>query len=144
MARAEKTEIFDVPLDKFYKAIVDYRSYPNFVEGMRSVEILNESPDGATVKFNLSLIKDISYTIKLTHKPNLEVSWSLVSGDLMKVNNGKWTLKDLGQARTEVTYSLEVELKGFLPGLGMIEKTLVTTNLPMNMKAFAKRAASLS
>jgi coenzyme Q-binding protein COQ10 len=144
MARAEKTEIFDVPLDKFYKAIVDYRSYPNFVEGMRSVEILNESPDGATVKFNLSLIKDISYTIKLTHKPNLEVSWSLVSGDLMKVNNGKWTLKDLGQVRTEVTYSLEVELKGFLPGLGMIEKTLVTTNLPMNMKAFAKRAASLS
>jgi coenzyme Q-binding protein COQ10 len=143
MAQAEKTEIFDVPLDKFYKAIVDYRSYPNFVEGMRSVEILNESSDGATVKFNLSLIKDISYTIKLNHKPNLEVSWSLMSGDMMKVNNGKWTLKDLGQARTEVTYSLEVELKGFLPGLGMIEKTLVSTNLPMNMKAFAKRAASL-
>jgi coenzyme Q-binding protein COQ10 len=143
MARAEKTEIFDVPHDKFYQAIIDYRAYPKFVEGMRSVDILNESSEGATVKFNLSLIKDISYTIKLSHKPNLEVSWSLVSGDLMKVNNGKWTLKDLGQARTEVTYSLEVELKGFLPGLGMIEKTLVTTNLPMNMKAFAKRAASL-
>jgi hypothetical protein len=52
-------------------------------------------------------------------------------------------LKDLGKARTEVTYSLEVELKGFLPGLGLIEKTLVNTNLPLTMKAFAKRAASL-
>jgi ribosome-associated toxin RatA of RatAB toxin-antitoxin module len=61
----------------------------------------------------------------------------------MKVNNGRWTLKDLGQARTEVTYSLEVELKGFFPGLGMIEKTLVNTNLPTAMKAFAKRAASI-
>lgn len=143
MARAERTETFDVPADKMYKAITDYKSYPSFVDGMKSVEVQTESADGATVKFNLSLIKDISYMIKLAHKPNHEVSWSLVTGDMMKVNNGKWTLKDLGNNKTEVTYSLEVELKGFLPGLGMIEKTLVTTNLPLNMKAFAKRAASL-
>lgn len=143
MARAERTEVYDVPADKMYKAITDYKNYPSFVDGMRSVEVQTESADGATVKFNLSLIKDISYMIKLAHKPNQEVSWSLVTGDMMKVNNGKWTLKDLGNNKTEVTYSLEVELKGFLPGLGMIEKTLVTTNLPLNMKAFAKRAASL-
>lgn len=143
MARAERTEVFDVPADKFYKAIIDYRAYPDFVDGMKSVDVSNEAAEGATVKYNLSLIKEISYTLKMNHKPNQEVSWSLVSGDMMKVNNGKWTLKDLGNNKTEVTYSLEVELKGFLPGLGMIEKTLVNTNLPLNMKAFAKRAASL-
>lgn len=143
MARAERTEVFDVPCDKFYQAIVDYKSYPKFVDGVESTEVSSESKDGATVTMNLNLIKKISYTIKLTHKPHTEVSWSLVSGDMMKVNNGRWTLKDLGGARTEVTYSLEVELKGFLPGLGMIEKTLVNTNLPLTMKAFAKRAASL-
>jgi ribosome-associated toxin RatA of RatAB toxin-antitoxin module len=143
MAKAVKTEIFDVPADKFYKAIIDYKSYPQFVDGVESVEIKNESADGATVTMNLNLIKKISYTIKLNHTPNKEVNWSLVSGDMMKINNGKWTLKDLGQARTEVTYSLEVEFKGFLPGLGLIEKTLVNTNLPLTMKAFAKKAASL-
>ncbi len=143
MARAERTEVFDVPVEKFYQAIVDYQSYPKFVDGMRTVDIQKESPEAVTVKFNLSLIKDISYTLELHHKKNQEVSWSLVSGDMMKVNNGKWTLKDLGNGRTEVTYNLEVELKGFLPGLGMIEKTLVNTNLPLNMKAFAKRAAGL-
>jgi ribosome-associated toxin RatA of RatAB toxin-antitoxin module len=143
MAKAVKTEIFDVPADKFYKAIIDYKSYPQFVDGVESVEIKNESADGATVTMNLNLIKKISYTIKLNHTPNKEVNWSLVSGDMMKINNGKWTLKDLGQARTEVTYSLEVEFKGFLPGLGLIEKTLVNTNLPLAMKAFAKKAASL-
>jgi coenzyme Q-binding protein COQ10 len=142
MAKAERTEVFDVPVDKFYKAIVDYKSYPEFVDGMKSVDVQNQSPDAATVKFNLNLIKEISYILKLNSKENQEVNWSLVSGDMMKINNGKWTLKDLG-GKTEVTYSLEVELKGFLPGLGMIEKTLVTTNLPLNMKAFAKRAASL-
>ena len=143
MAQASRTEVFDVPVDKFYKAIIDYKSYTQFVDGVRSVDVQNESADGATVKFNLSLIKEIAYTIKLTHKPNQEVSWTLVNGDLMKSNNGRWNLKDLGNNKTEVTYSLEVELKGFLPGLGMIEKTLVNTNLPLTMKAFGKRAAGL-
>jgi coenzyme Q-binding protein COQ10 len=143
MARAERTEVYDVPADKFFKAVIDYKAYPSFVDGMKSVDVQNESSDGATVKFNLSLIKDITYTLKLAHRPSQEVSWSLVSGDMMKANNGKWIIKDLGDSRTEVTYSLEVELKGFLPGLGMIEKTLVTTNLPLTMKAFAKRAASI-
>ena len=123
MAQASRTEVFDVPADKFYKAVVDYKSYPNFVDGVRAVEVQNESAEGATVKLSLSIIKEISYTIKLNHKPNQEVSWSFVSGDLMKVNNGRWTIKDLGNNKSEVTYSLEVELKGFMPGLGMIEKT---------------------
>lgn len=143
MAKAERTEIFDVPAEKFYQAITDYKSYPKFVDGMKSIEVVSESGDTATVKFNLNLIKEITYTLKLTGKKNEAVSWSLVSGDMMKVNNGGWKLKDLGNGKTEVTYSLEVELKGFFPGLGMVEKTMVSTNLPLNMKAFAKRAASL-
>jgi len=143
MARAERTEVFDVPVTKMYQAIIDYKSYPEFVDGVESVDIADQSKDGATVTMNLNLIKKISYKIKLSHQENKEVSWSLVSGDMMKVNNGRWTLKDLGNGKTEVTYSLEVELKGFLPGLGMIEKTLVSTNLPTAMKSFAKRAASL-
>lgn len=137
MAKAERTEVFDVPVDKFYQAIIDYNSYPDFVDGMKAVKI-----DGDKVTYTLNLIKEVTYTLKMSQKENQEVSWSLVSGDMMKVNNGKWTLKDIGNGKTEVTYSLEVELKGFLPGLGMIEKTLVSTNLPLNMKAFAKRALS--
>ncbi len=143
MAKAERTEVFDVPVEKFYQAIVDYKSYPQFVDGMNSIEILQQAGEDATVKFNLKLIKEVTYTLKLAGKKNESVSWSLVSGDMMKVNNGGWKLKDLGGGKTEVTYHLEVELKGFLPGLGMVEKTMVSTNLPMNMKAFAKRAAAL-
>ena len=143
MAKAERTEVFDVDFKKLYQAITDYKSYPNFVDGMKSVEVLSQSTDGASVKFNLNLIKEVTYTLELKHKENAEVSWTLKSGDLMKVNNGGWKLKDLGHNKTEVTYHLEVELKGFFLGLGMVEKTMVATNLPMNMKAFAKRAGSL-
>jgi coenzyme Q-binding protein COQ10 len=142
MAKAERTEVYDVPVEKFYQAIINYKAYPDFVDGMKAIEVINQSNEGGTVKFTVNIMKEISYTLKLSHNPNKEVSWTFVSGDMMKVNNGKWTLKDLG-GKTEVTYSLEVELKGFIPGLGMIEKTLVSTNLPMTMKSFAKRAASL-
>ncbi len=143
MAQASRTETYDVPAEKFYKAIIDYKNYPKFVDGVKTADVSNESEAGATVKLGISVIKEISYTIKLAHELNKKVSWSFVSGDMMKVNNGRWELKSLAPNKTEVTYSLEVELKGFLPGLGMIEKTLVNTNLPMTMKAFAKRAEQM-
>lgn len=143
MAKAERTEIFDVPAEKFYQAIIHYKAYPEFVDGMKSIEVENEGTDSPTVTYGLSLIKSITYKLKMNHKKNQEVSWTLVNGDMMKVNNGRWTIKELAPNKIEVTYSLEIELKGFLPGLGTIEKTLVSTNLPLTMKAFAKRAGSL-
>ena len=143
MAKASRTETYDVPATKFYQAVVDSKNYSQFVPGVDSIEVLNEAPEGATVKFNINVIKKISYTLKLTHKPNEEVNWSLVTGDYMKTNNGRWQLKDLGNGKTQVTYSLEIEVKGFIPGLSLIEKGLVETNLPMTMNSFAKRAENL-
>jgi coenzyme Q-binding protein COQ10 len=143
MAKATKTEIFDAPVSKVYKAIVDYADYPKFVDGMETVDVISSNPNGGKVKFTLNLIKKISYTIDLVHTENKSVTWTLDNGDMMKINNGSWNLKDLGDGRTEVTYSIEVELKGFIPGLGMIEKGLVTTNLPITLNAFNKRAKSL-
>ncbi|MES2527058.1 MAG: SRPBCC family protein [Bdellovibrionota bacterium] len=143
MAKASRTETYDVPAAKFYQAVIDYKNYNKFVPGVDSIEVQNESAEGATVKFNINVIKKLSYILKLAHKPNQEVSWSLVTGDYMKTNNGKWTLKDLGGNKTEVTYTLEIEVKGFIPGLSLIEKGLVETNLPMTMSSFAKRAENL-
>ena len=143
MAKASRTETYDVPASKFYQAVIDYKNYNQFVPGVDSIEVLNSSDEGATVKFNINVIKKLTYTLKLAHKKDQEVSWSLVTGDYMKTNNGKWTLKDLGGNKTEVTYSLEIEVKGFIPGLSLIEKGLVETNLPMTMSSFAKRAENL-
>ena len=143
MAKARTTETYNVPVQKFYQAIIDYKSYPDFVTGVNEVKILNSSPSGAEVEFSINIVKNISYTLKLSHEENKKVSWSLVKGDMMKVNNGEWSLKDLGNGSSEVTYSLEVEFKGFLPGLGLIEKTLVNTNLPLNMKCFYERAKKI-
>ena len=47
MARADKTEIYDVPVEKFYQAIIDYKKYTEFVDGCKSVVIEKESAEGA-------------------------------------------------------------------------------------------------
>ena len=143
MAKAVRTEVYEVPINKFFQAIADFKSYPQFVDGVSAMDILKEEGQHSKVKMSVNIIKSFSYVLNLKKIEPTEVSWTLDSGDLLKVNNGKWTLKDLGNNKTEVTYSLEIEVKGFLPGLGLIEKTLVNTNLPLTMKAFAKRAQSL-
>lgn len=141
MAGVERTEVFDVPAEKIYQVLVDYASYPEFVDGVTSIEVHHQDDASAKVTYNLNLIKTFSYTLNLSHEPNKSVSWSLVDGDFFKTNNGRWTLNDLGDGRTEVTYSLDVDFKVMVPR--MISNKLTKSNLPSMMKSYHQRAKSL-
>jgi coenzyme Q-binding protein COQ10 len=138
MAAVERTEVFDVPAEKIYQVLIDYASYPDFVDGVTSIEIHHQDEAGAKVTYNLSLIKTFSYTIDLKHELNQSVSWSLVDGDFFSSNNGSWTLRDQGDGTTEVTYTLDVDFKVKVPGL--ISKKLTKSNLPSMMKSVHQRA----
>ncbi|EQC46381.1 polyketide cyclase/dehydrase [Bacteriovorax sp. BSW11_IV] len=138
MAKAQRTETFDVAIDKIYDVIVNYKSYPEFVDGVSSIEVLEQNEAGARVKYSLNLIKKFSYILKLKHEKPNRVSWTFESGDLFKLNNGSWDLKDNGNGTTEVTYSLEVDVKGFVPGA--IVNKLTESSLPAMMKSYNKRA----
>ena len=141
MAVANRTEVFDVDINKLYDVITDYAKYPEFVDGVDSIEVLEADDSGARVKYSINLIKQFSYVIKLKHEKPNKVSWTLESGDIFKSNIGGWDLKDLGEGKTEVTYSLEIGLKIFAPK--MIVNKLTSSNLPTMMKAFTNRAKSL-
>ncbi len=138
MAVVTRTEIYDVGIQEFYSVIIDYDSYPEFVDGVDGIEILEQDDDGARVKYSLNLIKKFSYILKLEHsKPN-GISWALESGDLFKKNIGSWSLKDLGKGKTEVTYSVDLEFKGLAPK--PIVNRLINHNLPAMMKSYFERA----
>ncbi|MEI8346001.1 MAG: SRPBCC family protein [Pseudomonadota bacterium] len=141
MAKVERSEIFDIDIEKFYRAISDYKSYPKFVDGVSSIKILEESDKGATVEFTLNLIKKFTYILKLKHQEPKKVSWTLVESDLFTENKGGWTLKQTKDGKLEVTYALDVDFRGFVPN--MIINKLVTNNLPGMMQAYFKRAKSL-
>lgn len=141
MAQAKRTEIVDVEINKLYDVIVNYAKYPEFVDGVSSIKVLSQNEASAKVEYEINLIKSFRYIINTTQKKPTNVSWVLESGDIFKKNDGSWTLKDLGNGKTEVTYALEVDLKMFAPGA--ILKGLTEKNLPIMMNSFFKRAKSL-
>ncbi|CAN0087864.1 unnamed protein product, partial [Chrysoparadoxa australica] len=42
MPQAKRTEVWDAPIEKIYEVITDYKSYPQFVDGCSSVDILSQ------------------------------------------------------------------------------------------------------
>ncbi len=138
MAKAQRTEIFDIDINKFYEILEDYEKYPEFVDGISEIEVLEKTETSAKVRYALNLIKKFTYTLQMTQQKPNKLSWTLESGDFFKTNSGSWELKDLGDGKTEVTYGLEVDFKILAPK--MIVNKLVATNLPAMMKSYYKRA----
>ena len=64
----------------------------------------------------------------------------------MEVNNGSWALKDMGDGRTEATYTVEIVPK--VPRLlarmkDKISRTLAEGSLPKTLNSFKNRAERL-
>lgn len=143
MASAEKIVVMDASVEQIFNVLKDYESYPEFMDGVTSVDILSRDGGKVQAEYSLNVIKKFSYTLNLVEEAPNKLSWSFDNGDIFKINNGSWTLKDLGDGTTEVTYAIEVEIKIKMMGSGMITKKLVQTSLPSMMKEVEKRAQSL-
>ena len=141
VAKVETTEVFQAPIENIYKVITDYESYPEFVDGVSSINILEENENGARVEYALNLIKKFTYIIKLTHLCPTQVTWELESGDIFKKNSGSWNLTDVGNGETEVKYQLDIDFKGFAPKA--VVNKLVSGNLPKMMSQYHERAKNL-
>lgn len=142
-ASTKKETVFEAPIEKVFQAITTYEDYPQFVEGVSDVKVHEKSEAGAKVEFSINMIKKVNYTLNMVHKGTTEVSWSLDSGDLFKINQGAWKLEDNGDGTTKVQYEVEVDIKGFIPMAGKIVSTLTEGQLPKMLKAYEKKAQSL-
>lgn len=139
MASAQRTEVMQASKESILAVLKDYESYPEYMDGVSSVEVLERNGDSAKVKYDLNVIKTFSYVLNLEESAD-GISWSFDNGDIFSHNNGSWELKDLGDGSTEVTYNIDLDIKIKMMGTGMITKKLVNTSLPSMMKAVEKRA----
>lgn len=124
----------DIPAtpDQVMAVIADLARYPEWVDALRTVDILSTGPDGRpeTVRMVLEhrLLSD-DYTVGYRWADH-EVSWKLISGRTLNAMDGAYRVepKDSG---SRVTYTLGVELKVPLPGLlkRTAEKTITDTAL---------------
>ena len=140
MASASLTKTVDVPKDKFFAAVAAYENYPQFVTGCKKIEVERKAPGHARVKYFMNMMgKELWYQLEHTEDAAAGVlTWKLIDSDLLKVDSGTWTLKDLGDGKTEVTYTIEIEFKIWIPG--PVLKGLTATSLPSLIGEYEKRA----
>ncbi len=144
MASAVSREIVvDVPVERFFDVLVDYARYPEFVPGIKACRVKSTGPH-TDVEYELDVgIKRLRYVLRHVEERPRRVSWSLVSGDAMKVSNGSWELADAG-GRTRARYSLEVQIAKppLIPQVVVdaIADELTRVSLPRTLEAFKARA----
>lgn len=110
--------------DDVAAVIVDFPSYPEWVSGVRTIEVLATDPAGRAVEvrfvIDAGVVSD-DYTLRYTYGPDLRrIEWDLVRGETQKSQHGSYDLSDAGDDTTTVTYTLAVELT--MPMLGMLKR----------------------
>ena len=115
--------------------IADVARYPEWTDGMKSVEILSKYEDDkpADVRFvvDAGAIKD-TYVLEYDWADDdSSVSWTLTEGGMLKAMDGSYVLTDNGDGSTTVAYRLAVDVS--IPMIGLIkrkaEKVIVDTAL---------------
>lgn len=145
MPAASRSIVINVPAEHLFDTITDYESYPDFIPETLAVEVLEKKKkkDGSRVveaKFDIKVIKQVGYTLRLTEVPNERVTWELVEGRIFKSNNGGWELKPAGKGKTEATYSVDITIGLLVPQA--ITNMLVGSSLPKMLEQMKERAES--
>jgi ribosome-associated toxin RatA of RatAB toxin-antitoxin module len=115
--------VIDADPAQIMAVIADFENYPVWTGSVKKAEVLEVGPDGRgrLVAFSLDagIIRD-QYELAYVWTGNEKVEWTLTSGQMMRAQHGSYTLRASGAGRTDVTYSLSVDL--VIPMLGLLKR----------------------
>jgi ribosome-associated toxin RatA of RatAB toxin-antitoxin module len=135
--------VIDAPAAEVMAVIADFPAYPEWAQGMKKAEVVEEGSGGRADKVHFELeatpIKD-SYTLSYDWKGDSSVTWQLVEGKMLKAMEGAYVLQPAG-AGTEVTYRLAVDLS--IPMIGMLRRKAEKVIIDTALKGLKKRVESL-
>jgi uncharacterized membrane protein len=131
--------LVDAPAADVMAVIADFPAYPQWVGAAKTVEVLEDGPDGRARRVHFVLdagaVKD-DYVLDYTWDGDRRVTWTLVEGQMQKRQDGSYTLVEK-DGRTEVTYSITIDLS--IPMLGMIKRKAEKVILDTALKELKKR-----
>lgn len=143
-AQVQQIDI-DASPDRVMSVITDFPNYPEFLPEMQSVDVLRATPGEWEVRFTVSVIRELTYAIRLVQTSPHSLEWSLIEG-AFKANDGGWELTSLDDgARTRATYRIDLQVGMFVPG--NIVRSLTQRSLPETLgrfKAEAERRAAVA
>jgi ribosome-associated toxin RatA of RatAB toxin-antitoxin module len=131
--------VVDAPAAAVMAVIADFGSYPEWVSAAKRVEVQETGEDGRArrVRFVLDAgsVKD-DYVLDYDWQGDRAVTWSLVSSQLMKRQDGSYRLTET-DGRTEVMYAITIDTK--IPLLGMMKRKAEKVILDTALKELKKR-----
>jgi ribosome-associated toxin RatA of RatAB toxin-antitoxin module len=140
MAKAERSIVIHAPPEKVFAVITDYEKYPEFLPEVKKVKVEFGAGNVKEVSYTVDIkAKVITYTLKHTARPPDELAWTMVRGEMMKGNDGAWSLKPVPEG-TEATYKIDLKLGALVPS--MVERLLAEQSLPGLLANFKKRIES--
>ncbi len=133
----------DAPKARVMEVIADFPAYPQWVQGMKKVEVVKDGAAGRADQVHFVLeatpIKD-EYTLGYDWQGDDAVRWSLVEGKMLTAMTGSYELSDSGDG-TEVVYKLAVDIA--IPMIGMLKRKAEKVIIDTALKGLKKRVESL-
>jgi len=141
MATVVQSIEINAPVEECFDVICDFENYPKFLDGMKKVKVLKQTEDNAHVQFTLDLFKRITYTLDMKMDAPGSVTWTLADADLMKKNEGGWTLTKKSAKKTKAEYKIDIDFTIWVPG--PIADFLINSSVPATLESFKKRIESM-
>jgi ribosome-associated toxin RatA of RatAB toxin-antitoxin module len=125
--------------------IADLPTYPEWSDGVKSVEVLTEYEDGrpADARFvvDAGAIKD-TYELEYDWDDDRSVSWRLTTGIMLKALDGVYRLEANGDGTTTVLYQLAVDVS--IPMIGLIKRKAEKVIIDSALRGLKDRVEQLS
>jgi hypothetical protein len=138
----ESTQSITIDADpaRIMAVIADFAHYPEWTGSVKQADVLETGPDGRArrVAFLLDagIVRD-QYELAYVWTGDERVEWDLTEGQMMRAQHGSYTLRADGPGRTDVTYSLAVDL--VIPMLGLLKRKAERVVMDTALKELKKR-----
>jgi ribosome-associated toxin RatA of RatAB toxin-antitoxin module len=123
--------------------IADFDNYPVWAGSVKKAQVLEHGADGRArrVAFTLDagVVRD-QYELEYEWDGDARVDWNLVSGHMMRAQEGSYVLEHTTDDGTLVTYSLTVDLA--IPMLGLLKRKAERVVMDTALKELKKRVES--
>ena len=147
MPKIEQSVVIDAPIEHVYRIARDVETFPQFMQDLRSLTLVERSPDGErTVTEWVGLIREFKMTIKWTQEDQWDAAthrdvFKMLHGDMDSMS-GVWQFTPEDEGRTRFDSSVEYEYNVALigPMVKNLIKKKMTDNLEATLKAIKQKS----
>ena len=146
MPRIEQSIIIDAPIDRVYTIARDVESFPQFMEDLQSLTVLERSDDGdRTITEWVGVIREFKMTVKWTQEDlwnpdTLRDEFRMLKGDMDSMS-GYWQFTpENGRTRFDSVTEYEYNVPLIGPMIKALIRKKMEQNLDATMQAIKRRA----